>query len=174
MTFPAAEKSLRRARIAWCVYDWANSAFPTVIVTFVFSAYFATAVAENRNVGTQQWSQVLAVSGLVIAILSPVFGAIADQTGRRKPWLAASSAITIIAAGLLWYARPDHEYALYALICFAIANIAFEVGQVFYNAMLPALVPPEKMGRFSGWGWGLGAGSLSTCPRQKYTLGGWG
>jgi UMF1 family MFS transporter len=160
---PADDNSLRRARIAWCVYDWANSAFPTVIVTFVFSAYFATAVAENRDIGTQQWSQALAVSGLVIAVLSPVFGAIADQTGRRKPWLAACSAITIVAAALLWYARPDVDYALYALVCFAIANIAFEVGQVFYNAMLPALVPPEKMGCFSGWGWGLGYAGGLTC-----------
>ena len=102
MTVPAPDdKSLRRARIAWCVFDWANSAFPTVIVTFVFSAYFVTSVAENRDIGTQHWSQALAVSGLVIAILSPIFGAVADQTGRRKPWLAVCSATTIVAAGLL-------------------------------------------------------------------------
>jgi UMF1 family MFS transporter len=164
MTAPAPDdKSLRRARIAWCVFDWANSAFPTVIVTFVFSTYFVTVVAENPEIGTQQWSQALAVSGLVIAILGPIFGAVGDQTGRRKPWLAACSATTIVAAGLLWYSKPETDYALYALVCFAIANIAFEIGQVFYNAMLPALVPAEKIGRFSGWGWGLGYVGGLTC-----------
>ncbi|MEE2997596.1 MAG: MFS transporter, partial [Pseudomonadota bacterium] len=157
------DRALRRARIAWCFYDWANSAFPTVIVTFVFSAYFVTAVAENRDIGTQQWSQTIAISGLVIAILSPVLGAVADQTGRRKPSLAFCSLITIVAAGLLWYAHPETEYALYSLVCFAIANIAFEIGQIFYNAMLPSLAPPEKIGRYSGWAWGLGYGGGLTC-----------
>ncbi len=152
-----------RARIAWCVYDWANSAFPTVIVTFVFSAYFVTAVAENANIGTQQWSQAIAVSGLIIAILSPILGALGDQTGRRKPWLAFCSLITIVAASLLWYARPENDYVFYSLACFVIGNIAFEIGQVFYNAMLPSLVPTEKIGRYSGWAWGLGYAGGLTC-----------
>jgi len=158
-----ASRDLRRARIAWCVYDWANSAFPTVIVTFVFAAYFATAVAEDTATGTAQWSRALAISGLLIAILSPVLGAIADRSGRRKPWLAGCSAVTILGAALLWYARPDVDYVIYALVCFAVANTAFEVGQVFYNAMLPTLGPRERMGRLSGWGWGLGYGGGLTC-----------
>lgn len=158
---PAAP-GLRRARIAWCVYDWANSAFPTVIVTFVFAAYFATAVAADKAAGTAQWSRALAISGLLIAVLSPVLGAIADRSGRRKPWLAACSAITVAGAALLWYARPEPDYAIYALAVFAVANIAFEISQVFYNAMLPTIVVKERMGRLSGWGWGLGyAGGLS-------------
>lgn len=153
---------LRRARIAWCVYDWANSAFPTVIVTFVFSAYFATAVQTDSTVGTAQWSQALALSGLAIALLSPVFGAIADRTGRRKPWLAVCSALTVTGAGLLWFVEPNPGWALFALIAFAVANIGFEVGQVFYNAMLPTIVSGRRIGRLSGWGWGLGyAGGLS-------------
>lgn len=143
------------------MYDWANSAFPTVIFTFVFSTYFATAVAADKTAGTAQWSRALAISGIVIALLSPVLGAIADSTGRRKPCLAACSAITIVSAGLLWFARPDADFVLYALVVFALANISFEIGQVFYNAMLPGLVPPERIGRLSGWGWGLGyAGGL--------------
>lgn len=152
----------RRARMAWCFYDWANSAFPTVIVTFVFSAYFATAVAENKTLGTAQWGDALALSGLVIAILSPVLGAIADQTGRRKPWLVACTSITVVAAGLLWFVAPESDYVLMALVLFAVANIAFEIGQVFYNAMLPGIAAPGQIGRLSGFGWGLGyAGGLS-------------
>lgn len=153
---------LRGARIAWCLYDWANSAFPTVIVTFVFSTYFVTAVQTDKALGTAQWSRALALSGIAIAVLSPVLGAIADRTGRRKPWLAACSLITILAAGMLWFSEPDEGWVLYALVVFSIANIAFEVGQVFYNAMLPTIVPYRRIGRLSGWGWGLGyAGGLS-------------
>jgi UMF1 family MFS transporter len=160
MTAPAASQvqdaGLRRARVAWCFYDWANSSFPTVIVTFVFSTYFATSVAADSASGTAMWSRALVFSGLAIAVLSPVFGAIADSTGRRKPWLAACSAVTIVCAGLLWFAAPSPDYALYALVVFAVANVAFEIGQVFYNAMLPGIVPPARIGRLSGWGWGLG------------------
>ena len=151
-----SDAGLRRARIAWCLYDWANSAFPTVIVTFVFSTYFATAVAADSTRGTEMWSRALVLSGLAIAVLSPIFGAIADHSGRRKPWIAVCSAVTIIGAGLLWFAAPTPDYALYALVVFAVANVAFEVGQVFYNAMLPTIVSPARIGRLSGWGWGLG------------------
>lgn len=158
---PMTEPSLppggmRRARISWCLYDWANSAFPTVIVTFVFSTYFATAVAADKAAGTALWSEALALSGIVIAVLSPAFGAIADRAGRRKPWLAVCTAVTIVAAAALWFVEPSSGFALYALVVFAIANIAFEVGQVFYNAMLPDIAEPARIGRLSGWGWGLG------------------
>ncbi|MDJ0950102.1 MAG: MFS transporter [Alphaproteobacteria bacterium] len=152
----------RRALFSWCVYDWANSAFPTVISTFVFSAYFTQAVAETPTIGTAQWSWALTASGLVIAVLSPVFGAIADASGRQKPWLALFTVIAAIACALLWWVAPSPEYVLYAMVVFAIANAAFEFGTVFYNAMLPEITPASHIGRVSGWGWGLGyAGGLA-------------
>jgi UMF1 family MFS transporter len=151
----------RRALIAWCLYDWANSAFPAVILTFVFAAYFAQGVAENPVIATGQWGLAITVSGLAIAILSPVLGAIADQNGRRKPWIAVFSLICITATGLLWLVKPDPSYVLFALVCLAIGNFAFEFATVFYNAMLNNLVPPDRLGRLSGWGWGAGyAGGL--------------
>ncbi len=146
----------RRARVAWCFYDWANSAFPTVIVTFVFAAYFTRAVAESVTLGTAQWGHAVAISGVAIAILSPVLGAIADRAGRQKPWLASFSAICIVAAALLWFVKPAPSFALWGLVVFAVANTAFEVGMVFYNAMLPRIAGAERIGRLSGWGWGLG------------------
>ncbi len=150
-----------RAIVAWCLYDWANSGFPTVIVTFVFSAYFARAVAADMTSGTALWGYALAVSGILIAIASPAFGAIADQAGRRKPWLAGFSAITIGASALLWFAGPDPAFIVWALTCFVLANAAFEIAGVFYNAMLADIAPPDRIGRVSGWGWGLGyAGGL--------------
>ncbi|MCY4548015.1 MAG: MFS transporter [Defluviicoccus sp.] len=152
----------KRAQFAWCLYDWANSGFPTVIVTFVFAAYFSRAVAENTIQGTADWGHALAISGIAIAIISPILGSIADRTGRRKPWLGVFAAISIVAVALLWYPRPEPSYVLWALVFFVIANTAWEIANVFYNAMLPGLVSSDRIGRLSGWSWGLGyMGGLS-------------
>jgi UMF1 family MFS transporter len=159
----AEARRYRRGQAAWCFFDWANSAFPTVIVTFVFAAYFTRGVAADEEDGTALWAWAQSVSGLAIALASPVFGAIADRTGRRKPWLAAFSALCVAASALLWYAEPDPSYALYALAVFALANFAFEVGTVFYNAMLTDIAPRDRLGRLSGWGWGLGYFGGLTC-----------
>ena len=76
----------RRAAISWCLFDWANSPLPTVIITFVFSAYFARGVVGNEIEGTVLWSHALTIAGLTVAVLAPILGAIADQTGPKKPW----------------------------------------------------------------------------------------
>ena len=74
----------RSARIAWCIFDWANSAFPTVVITFVFAAYFTKAVAENEVLGTSHWAYSMSLSALAVALVSPIFGAIADQVPAAK------------------------------------------------------------------------------------------
>ncbi len=154
--------SSRRAIAAWCFYDWANSGFPTVIITFVFSAYFAQAVAADITSGTALWGQALALSALLAAVAGPVFGAIADQTGRRKPWLGAFTMFTIAATALLWFAAPEPGFVLWALGFFVLANVGYEMAAIFYNAMLPEVAPPSRIGRVSGWSWGLGyMGGLS-------------
>jgi len=151
-----------RPAAAWCLYDWANSAFPTVIATFIFSAYFTKAVAETPEQGTTLWAWATALSGLLIAVLSPVLGAIADRGGGRKPWLAVFSVLTILASALLFLVEPDPSFALLGLALVVIANTAFEVGIVFYNALLPEVAPERWLGRISGWAWGLGyAGGLA-------------
>jgi len=152
----------RRAVAAWCLFDWANSAYPTVVVTFVFAAYYARAVAGDATEATGQWGQMIALSGLAVAVLAPVFGAIADQTGRCKPWLGLFTVIAVAASFGLWAVAPDPAFALIALVLVALGNAAFELGQVFYNAMLPGLAQARHLGRISGWAWGLGyAGGLA-------------
>jgi len=147
--------------LAWCSYDWANSSYPTVVVTFVFAAYFATAVAETPEIGTAQWGQALAISGLAVAVLAPIFGALADQGGRRKPWIGAFTITAVLSAVGLWWIEPNPAFALVALLLIAVGNAAFEFGQVFYNAMLPEVAAPDRLGRISGWAWGVGyAGGL--------------
>jgi UMF1 family MFS transporter len=146
----------RRAIIAWCLFDWANSAFPTLIVTFVFSAYFTTAVAPNPELGTALWGQVNSAMALAAAAMAPILGAVADQGGRRKPWLLALSMVCIAATASLWFVRPDPSSVTFALVAFTIAGLGFELGLVFYNAMLPELAAADSVGRVSGWGWGIG------------------
>ena len=152
----------RRGIVAWCLYDWANSAFPTVIVTFVFAAYVTNVISETPEIGTGQWGLAMGLSGLVIALLSPVLGAIADQNGRRKPWIAVLALLCVMIGGLLWTVEPVAGALIWALVLVAAANVAFEIGTVFYNAMLPEVAPRGKMGRISGWAWGAGyAGGLA-------------
>jgi UMF1 family MFS transporter len=146
---------------AWCAYDWANSAFPTVILTFVFAAYFAKKVAADEVSGTSAWAYAVSLSMAAVALSGPVLGAIADAVGRRKPLLALASGLCIAASAGLWFVAPDPAWVLPALVLMGIANFAFETGIIFYNAMLPGLAPPLMLGRLSGWGWATGyAGGL--------------
>lgn len=146
----------RRAIAAWCLYDWANSAFPAVITTFVFATYFTQAVAPDPVTGTTLWGHALAVAGFAIAALSPILGSIADYTGRQKLWLGLFTAITAITIAALWFVRPAPDSIPFALVGIAVATIGFEIATVFYNALLPSVAPPAYIGRVSGWAWGLG------------------
>jgi UMF1 family MFS transporter len=153
--------SQTRGIIGWCLYDWANSAFPTVITTFVFAAYFTKAVAADPVSGTEQWGYAISASALAVAVTGPVLGAIADHAGARKPWIAVLTFICVIATAMLWFTRPDPSDIIWVLFFVALANYAFEMGMVFYNAMLADIAPKPLTGRISGWGWGLGyAGGL--------------
>jgi MFS transporter, UMF1 family len=147
---------------AWCYYDWANSAFTTIVITFVFATYFVSAVAPDPTIGAAQWGFAISASALVIAVLAPMLGAIADRGGRRKPWIIFFTAISVLLTGALWFVQPDPAYVMAALILVALANVGFEMGIVFYNAMLPDIAPSTIIGRVSGWAWGLGyVGGLS-------------
>lgn len=155
------DRRMNRPALAWALYDWANSAFPTVVSTFVIAAYFATAVAPDPATGQAQWGWMQAAAALAIALLSPVLGAVADAGGRRRAMLGASTTVLALSVGALWFVRPDPADALLALGCVFLATVAFELGMVFYNAMLPQVAPPGRIGRVSGLAWGLGyAGGL--------------
>ncbi len=153
---------MNRREWAWASYDWANSAFPTVISTFVIAAYFTRGIAPDPVAGQVMWGWMQALVGLAIAVLSPLLGAIADAGGRRRALLAMSTALMAFFTAGLWFAAPDPGFALWALLCVALATLCFEVGTVFYNAMLPDVASRARLGRVSGMGWGLGyAGGLA-------------
>ena len=146
----------KRSIISWCIYDWAHSAFPTIITTFIFSTYFMKAVAEDKITGTEYWSWALAASGITVAILAPIIGACTDKLGRKKPWLLCSTIVVVVATAMLFFTQPNKHWIFWALLWFAIADIAYELAQVFYNSLLVNISPQRMLGRISGWGWGLG------------------
>ena len=145
-----------RGQFAWALYDWANSAFAAVVVTFVFATYFSQGIAVDPVTGTAQWGWAMTISALIAAVLGPTLGAIADAGGRRKPWIFIFTWLCVIATGLLWFSEPSPEWVLFTLIMVVIANLGLDMAGVFYNAMLGDLAPPERLGRLSGWAWGLG------------------
>ncbi len=152
----AAAPGTKRAVLSWCLFDWANSPFVAVITTFVFAAYFTNAIAPTSEIGTAEWGFMMGMAAFAVAVLSPVLGAIADHGGRRKPWLIGSTLIMAGGSALLWWAEPGPGSMLFVLIVVGVSVVAFELGMVFYNAMLPGLVDERWMGRISGWAWGLG------------------
>jgi UMF1 family MFS transporter len=139
------------------LFAWAAEPYFTLITTFVFAPYFATHVASDPASGQSLWGFATAAAGLLIALASPVLGAIADASGRRKPWIAAFGAMLVIGASLMWIGKPgDASVIPPLLVVYGIATIGVEFAIVFNNAMMPSLVPPDRIGRLSGSGWALG------------------
>lgn len=172
----------RSAVISWIFFAWAAEPFFTLITTFVFAPYFATHVASDPASGQSLWGFATAAAGLIIALMSPVLGAIADASGRRKPWIAAFGAMLVIGASLMWFGRPgDLSVIPPLLLAYGVATVGVEFATVFANSMMPTLVPPERIGRLSGTGWATGyvggilslilvLGFLAASPETGHTL----
>ncbi|HVT43776.1 MAG TPA: MFS transporter [Thermoanaerobaculia bacterium] len=143
-----------REAIAWSFYDFANSAFVTLVVTFIYSAYFARAIASDATHGTILWSRAVNLSALLAALSTPLLGAIADYSGRKKAFLLVSTVVCVVFTLLLFFPRAGQVHA--AWILFVVANLGFEAGQVFYNAFLPQVSRTTTIGRISGFGQALG------------------
>jgi UMF1 family MFS transporter len=161
---------VNRKALAWASFDWANSAFPTVVSTFVIAAYFTQGVAPDPATGQAQWGWMQTVAALAIAVLSPLLGAIADRGGHRRLLLAGCTVVTAIFTALVWYAAPNPSWTLWLLVCVGIATVAFELGTVFYNSMLPEVAAPAQLGRVSGLAWGLGYAGGLTCLALSLVL----
>lgn len=142
--------------VAWCLYDWAHSAFGTIVTTFVFAPYFIRAVAPTPTEGTVLWGYATSAAAAFVALVSPVLGAIADQGGRRKPWLVTFTTLCTLFSCALYFVQPSTDFLWPALILFACAVIASDLAWVFYNSLLPSLVDRDRLGRVSGWAWSLG------------------
>jgi UMF1 family MFS transporter len=144
----------KRAVWSWALFDFANSPFTTLVVTFVYATYFTQAIVTDAVDGTVLWSRGITITAVVVALCSPVLGALADRGGLRKRFLIASTLVAIVSTALLYGIVPGQ--VMTALAVFVVANIAYEFATVFYNAFLPDLTTARNIGRVSGWGWGLG------------------
>ncbi|MEM1046372.1 MAG: MFS transporter [Pseudomonadota bacterium] len=147
----------RRAIAGWLLFDWAAQPYYTLVLTFVFAPFFVSALAADPVSGQASWGFATAVSGLLIAFLSPALGAIADAAGGRKPWIAFFSGCLVAGSILLWFAEPGSPNAVpLALAGFVLGAIGAEFATVFTNSMMPDLVPENRLGRLSGYGWAAG------------------
>ncbi|MGS1094442.1 MFS transporter [Aquamicrobium terrae] len=150
-----ARKASRAGIRGWMLFDWAAQPFFTVVTTFIFGPYFVSRMASDPAAGQAAWGYGVAAAGFAIAILSPVLGAIADQTGPRKPWIGFFAAIKIACLCLLWLAMPGSSL-FWVVAVFSLASVAAEFSTVFNDSMMPRLVPKEEIGRVSNMAWGLG------------------
>jgi UMF1 family MFS transporter len=148
--------------LGWCMYDVADSAFTTVIVTAFYAPFFSKAIVGDSVRATTYWGRALAVTEVFVAILAPILGAIADFSGSRKKFLAICAAIIVLFTAALWFAGPG--MAMLAITLFIVANIGFSGGGVFIDSFLPGVSNESNAGRISGIKWGLGylSGLVST------------
>ncbi len=157
---PAAER--RRAQRAWCLYDWANSVFATSVVSAVLPVYFAKVAARAMppHEATATWGYASALALAVTAVLSPIVGALADQTRRRKPVLLACVLVGVGGTLALAVAPAGAWWSL--LLAFGLAFIAFATGNVIYDSLLPAVADEHELHAVSarGFAWGYIGGGL--------------
>lgn len=146
---------LSKSSVGWMFYDFANSAFTTVMVTVVFSVFFVNSIAAGRPEGGEwYWSLAVSISMTLAAIAAPILGAMADYSHSKKKFLFVFTYLTIASTALLFFAGKG-DYIL-GMILFIIANFSFNSALVFYDAFLPEVSTPETIGKISGLGWGLG------------------
>lgn len=139
-------------RFSWLLYDFANNSFSVMIITFVYPIYFKNEVCKGLgNLGDLLWGLSGSLSLFAVAFLSPVLGAAADLSGRKKLFLVTSGLSCIFLTSQLFWVRPG--MVILGMAIFILANVVYQTGQVFYNAFLPDLASAHEMGRLSGWGW---------------------
>ncbi|TNJ37359.1 MFS transporter [Prosthecochloris vibrioformis] len=150
-----------RSRLfSWLLFDYANTSFSVMIVTFVFPLYFKNIICQGDPSGDALWGAGVSISMLAVAIVSPFLGAAADQSGSRKRFLFIFTLMSVLATALLSFSGPG--WVMAALLLFIVANIGFEGGQVFYDAYLPDIASSRSIGRVSGYGYAMGyLGALS-------------
>lgn len=148
----------KRPALSWALFDWANSAYHTIIITFIYSVYFTREVVPDATDGSSLWSLTIALAGLGVAIAGPFLAHYAARAHRIKQALGIVLVINLVATSLLWFGRPEGTTGniVFILALIWVATLAIELAMILYNALLPSVAPAHRLGRLSGWGWGLG------------------
>lgn len=141
--------------ISWCLFDFASSSYSAVIAAVVFPVYYANKIAGNtEGVGDLWWGRAISLSMLIVAIISPFLGGIADYSGIKKRMLSFFVLLCALSVSLFSFLKIG--YILEGFFLIVIANIGMEGAVVFYNSFLPIISPREYLGRVSAWGFGVG------------------
>ncbi|MEM9247382.1 MAG: MFS transporter [Pseudomonadota bacterium] len=152
---PQDHKSTQRRIWGWYFFDWASQPYNTLLLTFVFGPYVVEVLGDGTAAQTA-WGYGIGAAGLIIAVMAPLMGAMADKGGGRMIWIAAFSVLYVVGAAGLWFAAPDDFNLVRTLMFFAIGLIGMEMATIFTNAMLPGLGPRDAVGRISGSGFAFG------------------
>jgi UMF1 family MFS transporter len=139
----------------WFFFDWASQPYNTLLLTFIFGPYVAEVLGDGSR-AQAAWGYGVGAAGVVIALLAPVLGAMADKGGSRIPWIALFSVFYVAGAAGLWFAEPGDFDLVRTLVFFSLGLIGMEFATIFTNAMLPTLGPAREVGRISGTGWAFG------------------
>ncbi|MHB9034900.1 MAG: MFS transporter [Anaerolineae bacterium] len=150
----APEVSTRRERLGWYLYDFGNSSYAAIVLLAVFSAYFKGQVVGGAQ-GTRLWGLSVGIAMLIVAIISPIIGAIADFSASKKKFLFVFTAQAVVFMGLLFFVQAGD--ITMGMIFFILAEIGYRSAQVVYDAFLPEIASPQEMGRVSGMGWAVGS-----------------
>ena len=140
----------------FALYDFANSSFTTIIITFIFATYFATQIAPNPVMGQSYWGWTIGITGFLVAIIGPMAGSFADKKNKIVFFVRSFSLLCIFFTALLWFSKPSQSYILYTLIIVGIANFFYELSLVFYNSLLKNISKNKNLGKSSGFGFALG------------------
>ncbi len=146
-------KPARRSRRAWYLYDFGNSAYAAIVLLAVYSAYFKNAVVGGAE-GTRLWGWSVGIAAVLVALISPVLGSIADFSRSKKRLLFIFTTIAVVFTGMLFFVRPGD--VLIGMLFFILAEIGYRGAQVFYDALLVDVSTPKTIGYISGKGWAVG------------------
>jgi len=150
---PGQELTTSRKRWLWYLYDVGNSAYAAVVILAIYAAYFKGHVVGGAE-GSRLWGISVGIAMLVVALISPVLGVIADHTGQKKRLLIYFTILSVTSTALLYFVQKGD--ILLGMVLFILAEIGYRGGQVFYNSLLPEVADQEEIGRVSGNGWAIG------------------
>jgi UMF1 family MFS transporter len=155
---PALQPPVTKKEIfGWCMYDVADSSFTTVIVTTLYALYYGTIVVGDTQRADFLWGLGASISEVIVAVVAPILGAIADYSGSRKKFLAVCAVTIVFFTASLYFVGPG--MATLGLALYVVANVGFSGGGVFIDSFLPGISNESNAGRISGTKWAMGYAS---------------
>jgi len=157
----ALSKRRNREIFGWCMFDFANSFYTTVIISVIYCKIYSQLIVPSSGDATNPfasgnsfWAWSLAFSYLLVVLTGPIFGAITDYSNFKKLFLFLSYLGCIVATFALYFVEPGMIWLGFLLV--AISNFFFASGENFASSFLPFLGAKEDLGKISGYAWGVG------------------